>query len=421
MSSFDPNPTTRHSVWSVVIGGFFYWGSLLCVNQATVQKAMSLRSLPKARIALTLSIFGLILVFLMNFYTGIMAFVKYSTCDPLRSGKIEAIDQMMPFYVMDTFGHITTFVGIFVAGVFAASLGTVAACLSSLSAVTIEDLLVSGINLKISPEKSTAYAKWMNFGYGVLSFGLIFLVEGRSILQATLTLNGLVGGILLGLFSLGIFFKRANLKGALYGGLLSTVCVLTLGVFALTFGKDEPYLDSSVEGCSCAVDETPIVPEDIDEGNGSWYSYIYQISYMWYSMIGTLLTIFFGLLVSILTHWLEKRRIMKIVSTKEATVEDEDDNNGFKTSRASSRRVSEILQTISHDVKHTAVKVEKKLMDVMTHSHHIRSHDDDRMNIINEESIQAEPAPHNGTPIAEIFERDDRGKDNPAFSSDDKK
>lgn len=31
-------------------------------------------------------------------------------------------------------------------------------------------------------------------------------------LQATLTLNGLVGGILLGLFALGIFFKQANVK-----------------------------------------------------------------------------------------------------------------------------------------------------------------------------------------------------------------
>jgi hypothetical protein len=50
--------------------------------------------------------------------------------------------------------------------------------------------------------------------YGILSFGLIFLVEGRGILQATLTLNGLVGGILLGLFALGIFFKAANVKVA---------------------------------------------------------------------------------------------------------------------------------------------------------------------------------------------------------------
>jgi hypothetical protein len=50
------------------------------------------------------------------------------------------------------------------------------------------------------------------YSYGIFSFGLIFLVEGRGVLQATLTLNGLVGGILLGLFSLGIFFKSANVK-----------------------------------------------------------------------------------------------------------------------------------------------------------------------------------------------------------------
>jgi hypothetical protein len=51
-----------------------------------------------------------------------------------------------------------------------------------------------------------------HFSYGIFSFCLIFLVEGRGVLQATLTFNGLVGGILLGLFSLGIFFKKANVK-----------------------------------------------------------------------------------------------------------------------------------------------------------------------------------------------------------------
>lgn len=47
--------------------------------------------------------------------------------------------------------------------------------------------------------------------YGVISFALVFLVEQLGgILQATLTLNGLIGGVTLGLFSLGIFFKAAN-------------------------------------------------------------------------------------------------------------------------------------------------------------------------------------------------------------------
>lgn len=49
--------------------------------------------------------------------------------------------------------------------------------------------------------------------YGILSFALVFLVEQLGgILQATLTLNGLIGGVTLGLFSLGIFFKSANTK-----------------------------------------------------------------------------------------------------------------------------------------------------------------------------------------------------------------
>lgn len=86
------------------------------MNQATVQKAMSLRNLGKAKISLTLSVFGLVSVFLVNFYTGLMAFAHYKNCDPMKSGQIDEIDQLMPFYVMDVFGDIRFFVGIFVAG-----------------------------------------------------------------------------------------------------------------------------------------------------------------------------------------------------------------------------------------------------------------------------------------------------------------
>ena len=88
----------------------------MCVNQATVQKAMSLKSLGKARVALAIAVCALAAVFLVNFYTGLMAFAHYENCDPMKSGEIDAIDQLMPFFVMDVFGHIKFFVGIFVAG-----------------------------------------------------------------------------------------------------------------------------------------------------------------------------------------------------------------------------------------------------------------------------------------------------------------
>jgi len=121
----DPDPTTRHTVWSVVIGGFFYWTSLFCTNQASVQKCMSLKSLRLAKIALGFAIIGLIAVFLLNFYTGLMVFTHYADCDPLTAGRISATDQLLPYYVINTYEHISSVAGIFVAGIFAASLGWV--------------------------------------------------------------------------------------------------------------------------------------------------------------------------------------------------------------------------------------------------------------------------------------------------------
>lgn len=56
--STSTNPTTRHSIYSVVIGGFFYWTSLFCTNQASVQKCMSLKSMKKAKKAVCFAILG---------------------------------------------------------------------------------------------------------------------------------------------------------------------------------------------------------------------------------------------------------------------------------------------------------------------------------------------------------------------------
>lgn len=310
-----------------------------------------------------------------------MMFAHYENCDPLRAGKISGQDQLMPFYIMDTFGDFIGFSGIFVAGVFSASLGTVAACLSSLSAVTLEDLCISGLNVKISPQDATRYAKWMNFGYGILSFALIFVVEGRGILQATLTLNGLIGGIALGLFSLGIFFKSANLKGALYGGLLSTIMVITLGIFALYYNEETEFLETSVDQCSCILNSTVSTVSSTTNESAAWYTNIYKISYMWYSMIGTLLTVFLGLVASYITQFFSERSIQKI--------SDQIPRNRsgiFRTTSCPERKIS----TISHEA---SARIEKTLRRAMSGGNlpHLPCHavSEDKLDIVNEVSIQS--------------------------------
>lgn len=71
----------------------------------------------------TIIFLGLVIIFVVNFYTGLILFKHYETCDPLTSGKIGAKDELLPFYIMDVFNHIPFVNGFFVAGIFAASLG----------------------------------------------------------------------------------------------------------------------------------------------------------------------------------------------------------------------------------------------------------------------------------------------------------
>lgn len=132
-----------------------------------------------------------------------------------------------------------------------------ASALNSLSAVTCEDLLINGMNIKISADKGALYAKWMSLGFGIFSFGLVFIVERLGgVLQATLTLNGLIGGVTLGLFALGIAFKSANTKGAFYGGIISLIIVIFIGVVAQIANVEPVSLPVSVDKCDCLVNAT---------------------------------------------------------------------------------------------------------------------------------------------------------------------
>lgn len=47
--NMNPDPTVRHSFWSVVIGGTIYWTTMFCSNQASVQKYLSVRSISQVR------------------------------------------------------------------------------------------------------------------------------------------------------------------------------------------------------------------------------------------------------------------------------------------------------------------------------------------------------------------------------------
>jgi solute:Na+ symporter, SSS family len=110
----------------------------------------------------------------------------------------------------------------------AAAMSSLDSSMHSMSTVCIRDFL--GRLLKGVVEKRQVFlAQGLTIAFGVLGTStalLLAIYPVKSLWDLFIGFVGLVTGGLSGLFLLGIFFKRANAKGALVGVILSSVIVV---------------------------------------------------------------------------------------------------------------------------------------------------------------------------------------------------
>ncbi|KAK8392568.1 hypothetical protein O3P69_014756 [Scylla paramamosain] len=84
---------------------------------------------------------GLWCLWIMFFFSGLVAYATYSTCDPFTSGKIKKPDQIIPFLVTDKLGHIPGLSGVFVAAVYGGVLSSLSSAANSAACVAWQDFL----------------------------------------------------------------------------------------------------------------------------------------------------------------------------------------------------------------------------------------------------------------------------------------
>ena len=53
---------------------------------------------------------------------GFVMYAYYENCDPVKSGKLEKTDQMMPYMVLDIFQNLPGVAGLFIAAAFSGTL-----------------------------------------------------------------------------------------------------------------------------------------------------------------------------------------------------------------------------------------------------------------------------------------------------------
>ena len=229
--NLDPSIFVRHTFWSQLIGGYFAWMTMYGVSQTMVQRYMVVKSQKVAQQAIWLSGISITIILSVTAYAGLVIYANYANCDPIKSGLVFKKDQLMPLFVMDLLSDYPGFPGFFVAGCFSGALSSVSGGLNSLAAVTLEDFVKVFYKQNISELHATRLSKLFALFYGVFCYGIIFLVKDiPGLVQAWLGIFGVLGGPVLGLFSLGMFIPFANTIGALVGGVTSVILMLWIAI-----------------------------------------------------------------------------------------------------------------------------------------------------------------------------------------------
>lgn len=203
----------RHSALSLLIGGTMMMIWQFGIAQAMVQRYMSLPTIKAARQALLWNIGGVSVMTAMCCFNGLVLYAKYHDCDPLTTKLVKAKDQLLPLMVMENLSTIPGFAGLFIAGVFSASLSSLSTALNSAAAVVLEDFWKPIAKKELS-ERATAFVMRATvFIIGAISVILVSVVQKMgAVLQLGMSLAAATSGPMFGMFFIGFFLPWIKAK-----------------------------------------------------------------------------------------------------------------------------------------------------------------------------------------------------------------
>ena len=335
--NFDPDPTQRHTFWTLTVGAFPQF-LYLTFSQSGIQRINSTPTINTAKQLYYIATPIFCAIWILAMFQGVTIYSYFydKGCDPISSGQVQNLNQILPFTVMELFHDLPGLPGLFIAALAAASLSTLSSGLSSLAAVTYEDI-IKVYSKSITEEKGTNISKVVVVLYGLVAMGFAFIlsnVEG-PIGQIFVSFMGAIAGPTTGLFLLSIFNRRTTTKGAVSGTLCAVVFVLWLSLGQNFSGsaRQTEYLplgptdqcpgnttdsgvdfrlatpihvintttpDSSVEQLYNYTSET--LSQTGTNAIRSSLSIFYSISYMYFDLIGVLVVLLIGNLVSLFTQ-----------------------------------------------------------------------------------------------------------------------
>jgi SSS family transporter len=260
--------TQPHTVWAGLLGGGFLAMASHGTDQLIVQRLLSSRSLRDAQKAIIGSGFVVFAQFTLFLFVGIGLWAHYG--DRVFS----APDQVFPAFIVESMPP--GLLGLVLAAIIAATMSTHAGAINSLAAASLHDLYLPLTGRRADDPATLRTGKLLALIWGVgLTLGaLLFKEQGTPVVVIALSIASFTYGGLLGGFLLGILWRRAEQRDAIAG--------IGTGIFAMALIVFAKQLTAAIPALSGALG--PFV----------------GIAWPWYVLIGTVITVTTGVLVSFL-------------------------------------------------------------------------------------------------------------------------
>ena len=180
---------------------------------------------------------------------------------------------------------------------------------------------------KMGEEKKTVASKILALIFGVISLGIVFVIKYLpGVIQASTGIVSMVGGPVLGVFTLGMLFPFANSTGAIAGTFVSMMLTFWWGfgqmvaVQMKTYDSKRfsPMMNSSIANCppsyswdmnssGTAIECEELHPEFL-------HLDLYDVSYVWFAPFSTIVCLLVGSCVSLFKPQDHRRLDKRLIS-----------------------------------------------------------------------------------------------------------
>ena len=220
---------TVPAIWILLISYLLQFTVMKAGDQPIIQRVFSAPLHEVRRVTAMEATCGILIGILSN-VLGIAIF-SYFRAHPSQFSPTAQNDQIVPLFV--TQAMPPGFAGMVIAAIFASAMATVASAMNSVATIYTEDFYPK-LRPNATDKQRLRTLKITSYVVGIIGTSMALLLAGtnpKSLMVVWSQIVSLMGGGIVGVYSLGMFTKRVNGFGAVCGAVSSIVITLLVKLY----------------------------------------------------------------------------------------------------------------------------------------------------------------------------------------------